>query len=684
MISSGDPTLLGATVVDGGVNFALYSSTAERVQLCLFDEHDDERRLDMQGPHNDVWHGFVPNVSVGARYGYRVSGPWDPSRGLRHNPNKLLIDPYARELSGELIWDDAVFGHSLEDTYIPSTSDSAAFVPRGVVAPTMSLTTKRPLTSWSDTIIYEASVRALTARDHRLAEDVRGRFLGAASDEILGHLKSLGITALELLPVHAYADEHFLVQRGLRNAWGYNTLAFFAPMPRFARSAACAEFAHLVERLHDANIEVVLDVVYNHTAEGDLRGPTLSWRGIDNLAYYRVLPENPDHYVNDTGTGNTINADHPAARQMILDSLRYWAGTYGVDGFRFDLAPILGRHFSGFNTNHPLLEQITNDSVLRHCKLIAEPWDIGPGGYQLGAFPKGWGEWNDRYRDTVRQFWRDDEHQTPAMARRLHGSADIFERALRTPAASVNYVTAHDGFTLRDLASYQRTHNEANGENNLDGHRENHSVNFGIEGATDDVEILAHRRKHRLNLLASLLVSQGTPMILGGDELGRTKDGNNNAYAQDNETTWFDWHDIDQGFLSRVRDLIALRKRIPLLRQEAYRHGRSTNEAGLKNIQWHAPNGDQLDGLDWHHARAVTMLLVATENDAPPSPEQAAVAVSFNPTDTPVEFTLPQVASSGAWVVSGYTDIEPPALRKSVVAQAARSTSILVWVRGSS
>jgi len=395
-----------------------------------------------------------------------------------------------------------------------------------------------------------------------------------------------------------------------------------------------------------------------------------------------VLPENPDHYVNDTGTGNTINADHPATRQMILDSLRYWAGTFGVDGFRFDLAPILGRHFSGFNTNHPLLEQITNDSILKHCKLIAEPWDIGPGGYQLGAFPKSWGEWNDRYRDTVRQFWRDDEHQTPAMARRLHGSADIFERALRTPAASVNYVTAHDGFTLRDLASYERTHNEANGENNLDGHRDNHSTNYGVEGPTDNVEILAHRRKHRLNLLASLLASQGTPMILGGDELGRTQAGNNNAYAQDNEITWFDWQDVDQGFLARVRDLIALRKNLPLLRQQAYRHGRSTTEAGLKNIQWHAPDGEQLEGLDWHHARAVTMLLVATENDAPPSPDQAAVAVSFNPTSMAVDFTLPQIASSGAWVLSGYTDIEPPLLRGSVVAQAARSTSVLAWLGG--
>ncbi|MEL7023308.1 MAG: glycogen debranching protein GlgX [Pseudomonadota bacterium] len=679
MIEAGDPSRLGATVIDGGVNFALYSSSAERVELCLFTADGQEQRIELPERHNDVWHGFIPGLESGSRYGYRVHGPWSPGDGLRHNPNKLLIDPYARLLSDTLNWHDTMFGHTLSDTDVMDTADSAPFMPKSIVVDPGRTRTRRPLTAWHDTIVYEASVRALTAKDKKIAEILRGKFEGVASEHIIDYLKALGITALELLPIQAFADEHFLAQRGLRNAWGYNSLAFFAPMPRFATAAPLDEFRHLVDRLHDANIEVILDVVYNHTAEGDVRGPTLSWRGIDNLAYYRVLPENRDHYVNDTGTGNTLNADHPVARQMVIDSLRYWATTFGVDGFRFDLAPILGRHFTGFSAQHPLLEQMTHDGVLRHCKLIAEPWDIGPGGYQLGGFPKGWAEWNDRYRDTVRQYWRGDERQTPAMARRLHGSADIFEPAGRTPFASVNFVTAHDGFTLNDLVSYERPHNEANGENNLDGHRHNYSSNYGVEGDTDDDTILSVRRKQRLNMLATLLVSQGTPMILGGDEFGRTQQGNNNAYAQDNDTTWFDWESVDSKFLTRVRDLIALRNSTPLLRQQQFRHGRSSNETGFRNIEWLSPEGSELQGLDWHHAQAITMLLIATDNDAPPSPDHRGVAVSFNPTEKPVSFTLPAIAERGDWIVGGYTEAEPPTFKAREWVLPGQSLAIARW-----
>lgn len=649
MIESGDPTRLGATPLQGGVNFSLFSSTADRVELCLFDTGGHEHRIDLPPPHRDVWSGFVPGLTIGTQYGYRVHGRWAPDEGLWHNPAKLLIDPYAKLLSGRFQWHDAVFAYDLADAAQPSDIDSAPYVPKAVVTAPQERDRFAPRVPWQDTIIYEAGVRALTQSHPELEDSVRGKFAALGSTEIINHLKALGITSLELLPIQMFVDEQFLGPRGLANAWGYNTLAFFAPMTRYANASPIHELGQAVNALHDANIEVIMDVVYNHTAEGDGRGPTLSWRGIDNLAYYRVMPDQQRDYVNDTGTGNTLNADHPVARQMVVDSLRYWVRSFGIDGFRFDLAPILGRHFSGFDQNHPLLQQISNDPVLRHTKLIAEPWDIGPGGYRLGEFPSGWSEWNDRYRDTVRQYWRGDERQTPAMARRLHGSADIFEPSGRAPSASINFVTAHDGFTLRDLVSYEQTHNEANGENNQDGHRHNYSMNFGVEGETDDAEILNARRRQRLNLLMSVLMSQGTPMLLAGDELGRTQGGNNNAYAQDNAVTWVDWANADTEFLQQVRKLIALRQTTPLLRQISYRHGRSTNRAGQRNIEWLASNGSELHGLDWHHANAIMMLLVATENDAPPSPEHQAVALCLNPGQTGQRFEPPSVSTEGAW-----------------------------------
>ena len=677
MIVPGDPTTLGATPHADGVNFAVHASAADAVELCLFDARGAEIRHPLPAQHAGVWHGFVPGARVGEAYGYRVHGPRDPARGLWHNPAKLLLDPYARELTGAFRWHPAVY----DPDETADTRDSAPHVYRGLVTePAPQRRDTRPLTRWQDTVIYEAGVRMLTQRLPAIAEQARGRFAGVGSAAMIDHLKSLGITTLELMPVQAWVDEAFLVRRGLANAWGYNTLAFFAPMPRLAGTDPRSEFRQMVDRLHDANIEVVLDVVYNHTAEGGQGGPTLCWRGLDNLAYYRVLPDQPGTYVNDTGTGNTLNADHPVARTLVVDSLRYWASEMGVDGFRFDLAPILGRHFTGYSEQHPLLQAITHDRVLRHCKLIAEPWDIGPGGYQLGGFPPGWSEWNDRYRDTVRQYWQGGDRQAPAMARRLHGSADIFESASRLPGASINFVTAHDGFTLRDLVSYENVHNHANGEDNRDGHQHNYSGNHGVEGDTDDPAILALRRRQRLNLLATLLVSQGTPMLLAGDELGRTQGGNNNAYAQDNATLWIDWPAADADFLAEVRALISLRRDTPLLRQRGYRHGHSANARGRRNIEWLGPDGAELHGLDWHHARALMLLLTATDNDQPASPHHAAVAVACNPTGQPVTFSLPAIAPSGAWALAYSSDTDA-VLEAQSVTVVEHALACLRWPR---
>ncbi len=650
MILTGDPGQLGSTPVEGGTNFALYSAAATRVELCLFDgEGHETQRYDLPDCHKDVWHGFVPGIAAGQGYGYRVHGEWVTSQGLRCNPAKLLTDPYARELRGALHWDRALFGHRESSTAKADRQDSAPFMPKSVVIGRADAANRKPLRAWRDSIIYETNVRGFTMRHPGLSNAERGKFAGLSNGQIIDYLKALGITAIELLPVHAFADEHFLHQRGLKNFWGYNSMSFFAPAQRYANSDATGEFRAMVGALHDANIEVILDVVYNHTAEGDANGPTLNLRGIDNLAYYRVMPHSPGDYVNDTGTGNTLNVDHIRTQQLVVDSLRYWAGEMGVDGFRFDLAPVLGRYFTGYDSNHPLLQKITQDKTLRHCKLIAEPWDIGPGGYQLGHFPPGWAEWNDRYRDVVRQYWRGDERQSPAIARRLHGSADIFEVSGRPPSASINFITSHDGFTLRDLVSYERPHNLANGEDNRDGHQHNYSANYGKEGETNDVSIVSLRDRQRRNLLATLLLSQGTPMLLAGDEIGHTQSGNNNAYAQDNDTGWLDWGSMDEALLADVRKLIALRQDLALLRQNGYRHARSVNARGLANIEWRAPDGEELHGLDWHHAHALTMLLVATERDDPPAGDDQAMALVMNPTARSIEFSLPDIADNGGW-----------------------------------
>jgi isoamylase len=647
MIEGGQATSLGASCHDGGVNFALYSGVAEAVELCLFDERGqplDRHRL----PHrtDGVWHGFLPGCGPGQRYGYRVHGPWDPEAGLRCNDAKLLIDPYARQLDRAFQWSPAVFDFeqpAAGGEWRRSTADSAPFVPLSVVEDAAAKRQwRRPTVPWSDTVIYEANVRGYTMRHPELTDAERGKLRGLSNGRILDYLQSLGITSLELMPVFAMVDEDFLVRRGLRNLWGYNSVQFFVPDERFGGDVV-AEFKDMVESIHAAGIEVILDVAYNHTGEGGAHGPTLSLRGIDNLAYYRTVPDAPEHYVNDSGCGNTLNADHPMAQQLVLDSLKYWHNEMGVDGFRFDLATVLGRAADGFRKQHALLDRIGSDPALEGAKLIAEPWDPGPGGYQLGRFPTEWAEWNDRYRDTVRRFWRGDAGQSSDFARRIHGSADLFEPSGRNPTASINLVTTHDGFTLRDLVSYEKRNNHANAENNHDGHAHNYSCNHGVEGETEELAVNALRRQQRLNLLGTLFFSHGTPMLLAGDEFGNGQDGNNNAYAQDNETGWLDWSGLedDPDFTQQVRNLIRLRRQSPLLRQARYIHGRMPTDRGWCDIDWLHPDGRPMKDDDWDTEQRLALLYSSHADQKDDSPVCEAVAILLNAHPEDVEFRLP-------------------------------------------
>lgn len=628
---AGDPNTLGATLTDDGVNFALYSSVAERVELCLFnDDGSLIRQIDLPDCHDDIWHGFVAGSSDGQRYGYRVHGP-----GC--NPAKLLIDPYARQLDGELVWHRSVFGDN--------SNDSAPFVPKGVVRPLQTPLARGTPIPWSETIFYEANVRGFTMLHPAVNNNDRGTFNGMRNRDVIAYLKALGITSVELMPVHAFADEHHLAEMGLRNFWGYNSINFFAPAPRYSISDPIAEFRDMVNALHDANLEVILDVVYNHTAESGRDGPTLSFRGIDDLTYYRVAADG--EYINDTGCGNTIDADSPVVQRLILDSLRYWSTQMGVDGFRFDLATILGRHAGGFSSDHPLLKTIAADPVLRERKLIAEPWDPGPGGYQLGQFLSPWGEWNDKFRDATRAYWRGDIDATADLASRLRGSADVFEASARRPHASVNKISSHDGFTLSDVVSYERRHNEANGEDNRDGNAHNYSSNHGVEGATEDKAILAARRRHRLNLLATLLLSQGTPLLLAGDEFGNSQNGNNNAYAQDNEIGWLNWQGIDDDpeFLAAVRMLIRLRRENELLHFDEYVHSDASGKGSDISIRWINPDGNDRSSGDWGFGHAFGLLL----SRRTPMDQEHSVAVLFNAWDEGLEFKLPPGNVTQSW-----------------------------------
>ena len=641
MIEPGNPEELGARLTEDGCFFSVYSSTADFIELCLFDANGAEvMNYRLPGRDDHVHHGFLPGVRSGQRYGYRAHGRWDPERGLRHNPAKLLLDPYARELCGAFRWDPAVFDYQEDEPRLPNRQDSAPFVPLSVASPIEESPEGSVSIPWPETVIYEANVRGFTMRHPALDEVDRGRFLGLTRPAVIDYLKALGITSVELMPVQAWIDERHLAERSLRNFWGYNTIAFMAPMQRLAHRSATAEFREMLRALHDAGLEVILDVAFNHTGEGGGRGPTLAFRGLDNLAYYRTIADEPERYINDTGTGNTVNADHPIVQRLVVDSLKHWAAL-GVDGFRFDLAPVLGRHADGFSTTHPLLAAIGDEPNLSDCKLIAEPWDPGPGGYQLGHFPTRWAEWNDRFRDGVRRFWRGDRGMAGDFARRLHGSADLFDRKGRKPHASINFVAAHDGFTLADTVSYEHRHNEANGEDNRDGHAHNYSANHGVEGPTDDDDIAASRRLHRLNMIASLLFSQGTPMLLAGDEFGNSQRGNNNAYAQDNEIGWLDWEglDSDPAFAATVRDLLAIRRESPLLRLsgDGYIHDGLDTDAGRVTIDWLNAEGVRLAEHEWTSGRSKLVHLERTVEKRVAD----ALAIVVNGDSKPRSFALP-------------------------------------------
>ena len=620
-LKEGSPYPCGATWTGLGVNFALFSAHATKVELCLFDAQGEREieRIELPEYTNEVWHALLPDARPGTFYGYRVHGPYEPDQGFRFNHHKLLLDPYAKIISGDLRWDPALFGykHETGDDLTFDERDSMAFMPRcRVVDPAFTWGDDRPpRTPWDQTMIYELHVRGYTKLHPAIPEQLRGTFRGLAEPAVLDHLRRLGVTAVEFLPIHTFVDDNYLLDKGLRNYWGYNTISFFAPARRysFVPDFAFAEFKEMVARFHDAGIEVILDVVYNHTAEGNHLGPTLSFKGIDNASYYRLLPKERRHYINDTGTGNTLNLSHPRVLQLVTDSLRYWVQEMHVDGFRFDLGTILARETHGFDQGGGFLDACAQDPILSSVKLIAEPWDVGPGGYQVGEFPPGWAEWNDRFRDTVRAYWKGDAGKLADFAARLSGSADFFNRRGRKPWASVNFVTAHDGFTLHDLVSYDHKHNEANGENNNDGTDNNYSWNHGAEGPTDDPEIIELRERQKRNLLSTLIFSQGTPMVLGGDEFGRSQSGNNNAYCQDNEISWVNW-DHDEGavgLIDFVRYLTSLRRRYPVLRQARFLTASWNEELGVKDCSWLTPAAEEMTTSNWEDpsARCFGLLL---------------------------------------------------------------------------
>jgi len=656
MIEAGRPQRLGAEADAGGVNFAVYSGCADRVDLCLFDAQGREReRHPLPGNDAGTWHGYLPGCRPGQVYGYRVHGPWDPAAGLRCNPHKVLLDPFARRLAGGLHWGPAVYDFvpgSMEGHWRMSRLDSAGAVPLGVVTGDPGVRPRHPGIAWTDTVLYEANLRGMTMRHPDVPEADRGRLAGMRCGAVLQYLKALGITAVELQPLQAFTDESFLAARGMRNYWGYNTLAFFAVAPRYAHGDPLAEVAGMVDAIHEAGLEVILDVAFNHTAEGGARGPSLSMRGLDNLAYYRTVAGEPGRYINDTGCGNTLNTAHPQVQHLVIESLAWWHSGLGFDGFRFDLAAALFRGADGFDRQHPLLQALLTDPRLAGAKLIAEPWDVGPGGYQLGAFGAPWSEWNDQYRDCMRRFWRGDAGQTGAFARRVHGSADLFEPSGRGPTASINFITAHDGFTLADLVSYDNRHNQANGEDNRDGHAHNFSSNHGVEGPTGDRAINALRRRQRLNLMASLLFSQGTPMLLAGDEFGHSQHGNNNAYCQDNPTAWLDWsrRDEDPEFTAQVRRLLALRSETPLLRYDGWLHG----HAG-PCIDWLGTDGKQMRPERWEQANCFALHLCGPVHPGQPERGLEAVLILVNRTASARRFDLPRCPAGTGWRVAFYS-----------------------------
>ncbi|MDB4957008.1 MAG: glycogen debranching protein [Myxococcales bacterium] len=616
----GRPFPLGASFDGAGTNFAVFSSVADKVELCLFDPKvEHEQRIPLVSGIGQIWHAYVPEIGPGWRYGYRVHGPWEPARGIRCNPHKLLVDPYARAISEGLQWVPALRGYKDDPLGEMSEEDSAPFTFRSVVAqPYFDWGNDRRLEiPWNETVIYEAHVKGLTARHPDVPATLRGTYAGLAHPSVIEYLHALGITAVELLPVHAFVHDGFLLERGLRNYWGYNSIGYFAPHPEYAsvRSAtgAVAEFKQMVRGLHRAGIEVILDVVYNHTAEGNHLGPHLSMRGFDNEAYYRLSGENPGYYTDYTGTGNTLQMRHPHVLQLVMDSLRYWVEEMHVDGFRFDLASALARGLHEVDRLGAFFDLIQQDPVVSRVKLIAEPWDVGEGGYQVGNFPPLWSEWNGKYRDWIRDYWRGEPGSLQELGSRLTGSSDLYQQGGRFPHASINFVTAHDGFTLRDLVSYNEKHNEDNGEENRDGESHNRSWNVGAEGPTDDPQINAIRARQQRNMLATMFLSQGVPMILGGDEIGRTQQGNNNAYCQDNELSWFDWTSADHGLLEFTRKLAQLRREHPVFRRRGWFQGkpirRKRGEQALPDIGWLTLDGEEMTDEGWESSGTPSLMV---------------------------------------------------------------------------
>ncbi|MGZ5093496.1 MAG: glycogen debranching protein GlgX [Burkholderiales bacterium] len=662
----GRPYPQGATWDGEGVNFSVFSKNADKVELCLFDAKGrrEVRRILMPEQTDQVWHCYLPEARPGLLYGYRVHGPYRPEKGHRFNAHKLLLDPYAKSIAGQINWSDAHYGyrvgHERED-FSFDRRDSAHGMPKcRVIDPAFTWGDDRPPNiPWHETVIYEVHVKGCTIRHPEVPPAVRGTYAGLATPPVIEHLKRLGVTAVQLLPVHAFIDDRYLVEKGLRNYWGYNSIAYLAPESRYLSDGTISEFKTMVKAFHSAGIEVILDVVYNHTAEGNHLGPTLCYRGIDNACYYRLNPENPRYYVDYTGCGNTLSTHEPRALQLIMDSLRYWITEMHVDGFRFDLASTLARELHEVDRFSAFFDIIRQDPMISQVKLIAEPWDLGEGGYQVGNFPPGWSEWNDKYRDTMRSYWKGDGGIIGEFAQRLTGSSDLYERSGRRPHASINFVTCHDGFTLHDLVTYNVKHNEANLEDNRDGHNENRSWNCGVEGETDDPAINQLRARQKRNFIATLMLSQGVPMMLGGDEINRTQRGNNNAYCQDNEISWLDWNMTPEKerLLQFFVRMIRLRREHPIFRRQQFFQGRLVQPAGVKDIVWLTPDGTEMTDAQWRepHNRSLGAYLCGeclTEKDEHARPvTDASFLVLFNAHHEEIPFVLPQLLPESRWLM---------------------------------
>jgi isoamylase len=659
----GSPYPLGSSFDGGGTNFAIFSEVAEKIELCLIDESGAESRVTLPERNGLVWHGYLPRVGPGQRYGYRVYGPYDPSAGLRCNPTKLLLDPYAKAIDGHNDWNEALFSYRFGDPDSYNDADSAPYAMTSVVInPYFDWAGDRPLRiPYNETVIYEAHVKGMTVRHPDIPKDVQGSYAGIAHPAMIRHFQQLGVTAVELMPVHQFVHDSTLAEKGLSNYWGYNTIGFFAPHNDYAsfgtRGEQVLEFKTMVRSLHRAGIEVILDVVYNHTAEGNHLGPTLSFRGVDNQAYYRLVPGDPQHYYDTTGTGNSLNVRHHESLRLIMDSLRYWVTEMHVDGFRFDLASALAREFHEVDRLSAFFDLVNQDPIVSQVKLIAEPWDVGEGGYQVGGFPPLWTEWNGKYRDTVRDFWRGEPASLGEFAARFTGSSDLYEADNRRPIASINFVTAHDGFTLNDLVTYNEKHNDANGEDNNDGESHNRSWNHGVEGPSEDSHVQELRERQKRNILTTLLLSQGVPMIAHGDELGRTQQGNNNVYCQDNELSWIDWddareHDVLTEFTARVT---ALRTAHPVFRRKRFFQGRPIHGSSIEDIAWLRSDGQHMSADDWDGSNPSTVMIFLNGKGIPDRDElgEHIVDDSFllliNAHHQPVSFTLPDQSYGRTW-----------------------------------